>query len=190
MKILPDTTKISSTQREIVFKFFSLQCFYFPSGAPFLGWGGVGISFDVLHAVQHTRPNGSWHIGASKQRNSSPKWLWHISLGFCTPWPLQSEGTWALPVGRLTSNKSHPSKAIFTYFKYVAAFLSGRGSTASPLPSFPSPGWALGSFNGWGLPFNLRISPEKSKLFAAWVEPASSYSPGNILSFVLPCNVI
>lgn len=179
MKILPDTTKISSSQREMFLKIFSLQCyFFFSPGAPSSGEG---------HEIQHMKSKGKcWHNGHPKQRNISSRWLWHICLGFCALWPLWSEGTWALPVGRLTWNQTHASKAVFIHFKDVAALLSGHGSTASALPSFPSPGWALGSFNVWELPFNLRFSLEKSKLFAAWLEPARSNSPVNILSFVLP----
>lgn len=171
----------------------TLSFFFFPPGAPFLGRGGVVIFLRCCMLSNTWKPKWGGPV-VSQGRETA------LLGGYGTSvWDFVSGGTFSLEACELSQlvdeHQTSPVQVkpfllIWKTWLLSSAASSRQGSIASPSPSSPSLGWALGSSNVWDLPFDLRFSLEKSKLFAAWLQPGRSYSPINIFSFVLPRNVI
>lgn len=190
MKILPDTTQRPLAQRKMFYKVvFSLQYFFFFSFFP--GRGGVSTSSRQCMLANRWKPQ--WG-GLPRQRDRLLGWLWHVCLGCHAWWPLSSGGRQAWPAGGSEHQSSpiqeKPFLLISKMWPLSSATGSRLGSVASPSPSSSSLGWALEFSSVWELPFDLRFSLEKGKLFPARPEPSRSYSPINIFSFVSPRTVI
>lgn len=198
MKILPDTTQSSLAQRKIFCKLLltcnTLSFFFFFSGAPFLVQGG-DVSIFLRCGMQSNTWKPKWSGPVVPQGRGTA-----VPGGYGTSvWDFMPGSAFDLEVREpsqlVDQHQTSPIQVkpflfISKMWPLSSATISGHSSIASLCPSSPSLGWALGSSKVWGLPFDLGFSLEKSKLFAAQLEPARSYSPVNIFSFVLPRNVI